>query len=80
MDSKTLLNTFSYTNNNLFQILGVKTYNNEIDLSDNESFDLTKRYLANSIYQALETYPEVGQDELANYLQLKGVIWLPAYR
>lgn len=74
VDSKTLLNTFSYTNNNLFQILGVKTYNNEIDLSDNESFDLTKRYLANSIYQAFETYPEVGQDELANYLQLKGVL------
>ena len=74
LDTKSLLNTFSYTNNNLFQILGLNNYNQEIELSDNESFELTERYLANSIYQAFEAYPNAAQHELVNYLQLKGVL------
>lgn len=72
---KSLCDTFLYTNCNLYKVLGINDFKNEIDLADRESLDLNNRALAKNIYVYLEKYAATTNPEaLRDFLELKGVL------
>ena len=70
---KNIINTFLYTNSNLYQMLGINHFSNEVELEDIESLELISRQLAVKIYPYLEKY-NGHQDGLYEYLTAKGII------
>lgn len=72
---KTLINTFSYINTNLYKTLGIDTFDNDIDLEDAESFELFDSLVAKSLFNYFESYAnKFTPDELNKYLHAKGVL------
>jgi exodeoxyribonuclease V gamma subunit len=84
IDIQKLINTFLYTNINLFNVLGISTYNNEVLLNDVEGFDLCNYTTKKSLYSEfhkitkhtnldyLNTLVDSGQ--FAQFLKAKGVL------
>ncbi len=68
-----IVNTFLYTNSNLYKTLGISTYNEEIELEDTENLVLFNRSIAGKIYRVFETY-KPNSDQLYEYLSIKGII------
>lgn len=72
---KSLISTFSYANCNLYRVLGMNTFYNDIVLEDVEPLELANRNLATGIYTYFNKYASnFTVDELRNYLHHKGVI------
>lgn len=75
LNFKQLLATFNYTNVNLYRVLGISDYNNEIELDDYEPMELTNRDLAKEIYKYFDKFgAQFDESELKEYLHNKGVI------
>lgn len=76
IDLNTLVKTFSRTNANLYKVLGIETYNDEIELDDYENMVFSDRNLAKAMYKYFERYPEqnYNRDKLCQFLQNSGVI------
>lgn len=75
LDIKTLINTFLYSNINLYKVLGISNFDDEVVLDDVESLNLTSRTLAVTIYNYLEQYISlVDESKLYYYLTSKGVL------
>ena len=77
MDEKvkidSIVNTFLYTNSNLYKTLGISTYNEEIELEDTENLVLFNRRVAKNIYRIFEDY-DSSFDDVYEYLNIKGII------
>ncbi len=74
---KQLLTTFLFTNANLYRVLGISQFTDEIELNDNESLTLYNRSLAATIYEYFEFYlgnAQVNQEKLKTFLKLKGIL------
>lgn len=70
-----LCKTFLYTNYNLYQVLGINYYNDEILLTDEENFKLQDRQLAQNLYYVFNRYfLTLNQEDLQKYLHYKGII------
>lgn len=75
LNLKKLSETFIYSNYNLFKVLGISSFNNDIELPDYESFTLTDMNMAKELYNAFEFYDaKIDNEQLLNYLKLKGVL------
>ncbi|MFN7094036.1 MAG: hypothetical protein ACK4M7_01595, partial [Burkholderiales bacterium] len=78
--SKTLINTFLYTNTNLYSILKLDNYIIDDSLSDCEDFSLTSRDLRRKLYNEfkqieLPMLQQLNQSgELSTYLHAKGAV------
>ena len=68
-----IIDTFLYTNCNLYKTLGVSTYNEEVEIEDIENLELFNRSIAKKIYPYFETYQN-NLDGLYEYLNTNGVI------
>lgn len=68
-----IIDTFLYTNCNLYKTLGISTYSEEIDLEDTENLVLFNKNIAKRIYLFFEEY-QSDLDGLYEYLSIKGVV------
>ena len=70
-----LVNTFCYTNQNLYRVLGLTSHTNEIELQDRENISILDRNIAKDVFKFFEAYStKATLAELTEYMQLKGVL------
>lgn len=69
---KDIVDTFLYTNNNLYKTIGVSKFNNELELSDKDDISLFSRKLAANIYPIFEKYKD--KKNLFEFMLAKGII------
>ena len=71
---KSLVNTFLYSNVNLYKVLGNNRFDNEIELDDYESLELVDTNLAKTLFAYFEKYANRDLVQLEHFLQLKGIL------
>lgn len=75
-----LLNTFYYSNNNLYNIMGIKEYKTSVGLEDIEPIGLVNRHLLKRLYKEFEhlRHTEIidihDQDKIYRHLYSKGLL------
>lgn len=72
---KELQNTFLYTNYNLYRVLKVDTFDNDIELFDIEDLSLINRETAKEVFCYLDKYENtVSKTDLHEYLMTRGIL------
>ena len=72
---KDLIETFCYTNRNLYKIIGLSVFDNEIELEDKESFLLFDRSIAKALFIFFNQHSGgASPEEMRSYLEAKGIL------
>lgn len=72
---RALTDTFIYTNNNLYKVLGLRVFKEKPNLNDKQDIELNDKSISKQVYQYFNKYyPKHDKQHLQQFLQIKGIL------